>query len=93
MDAAVPEPIRNALIDVARDLGAPETCAGAFERLARAGLLDPDLAARLRRAAGFRSSLVHDDEALDLGIVLEAAHRAPDDLREALRQLARALPA
>lgn len=78
---------------VARDLGAPETYAGAFERLARAGLLDPDLADRLRRAAGFWNFLVHNYEALDLGIALEAAHRAPDDLREALGQLARALPA
>lgn len=77
---------------VGLDLGAPETWAGAFERLGGAGVIDEALAERLRRAAGFRNFLVHNDEKLDLRIVLHAAHQAPDDIREAVRQLARSLP-
>jgi len=77
---------------VGLDLGAPETYGSAFVKLAEAQVLDAALAERLRRAAGFRNFLVHNYEKLDLGIVLDAAHKAPTDIRAAIASLARTLP-
>lgn len=66
-------------------LGAPGSYGGAFERLADAGHLDEDLAARLARAAGFRNVVAHAYESLDMERVHEAASHGPADLRAFLR--------
>jgi uncharacterized protein YutE (UPF0331/DUF86 family) len=61
-------------------LGAPATYADAFRRLAAAGHLDEDLAARLARAAGFRNIVAHAYERLDMTRVHRAAREGPADL-------------
>ncbi len=50
-------------------LGVPQESREAFAALARAGLLDPDLATAMQRMVGFRNIAVHDDQALSLDIV------------------------
>jgi uncharacterized protein YutE (UPF0331/DUF86 family) len=69
------------------NLGTPASYADAFRRLAGAGLLAPDLADRLARAAGFRNAVAHVYEGLDMARVYQAASRGPIDLREFLRTL------
>ncbi|MEW6152760.1 MAG: HepT-like ribonuclease domain-containing protein [Actinomycetota bacterium] len=61
-------------------LGSPSTYAEAFQRLAEAGILVPELAARLGRAAGFRNLLVHGYERLDPVRVHAIARDGPPDL-------------
>lgn len=68
-------------------LGSPPTYAEAFSRLAEAGVLPEDLAARLARAAGFRNLLVHGYERLDLRRVHAIARDGPADLRAFLARL------
>ena len=52
-----------------RRLGVPQETRDAFDLLVRAGLLDTDLAARMKRMVGFRNIAVHDYRKLDLEIV------------------------
>ena len=66
-------------------LGAPETYGAAFERLARAGHLEAELAARLVKAAGFRNVVAHVYESLDMKRVHDTAAHGPSDLRAFLR--------
>lgn len=47
----------------------PRTMGETFVRLADAGLIDADLAQRLRRAVGFRNLAVHQYEVIDWTIV------------------------
>ena len=70
-------------------LGAPATYADAFRRLAAAGYLDEDLAARLVRAAGFRNVVAHAYEQLDMARVHRAASEGPADLVQFLARLQR----
>lgn len=72
---------------VARGLGSPTTYADAFRRLGAHGIIDPDLAERLARAAGFRNLLVHADADLDLRRIHHIASTGPDDLRAFLAAL------
>ena len=69
-------------------LGTPASYADAFRRLADAGRIDADLAARLVRAAGFRNVVAHAYESLDMKRVHAAATHGPADLRAFMRQLA-----
>jgi uncharacterized protein YutE (UPF0331/DUF86 family) len=70
-------------------LGTPSTYADAFRRLADAGHVDPALAERLERAAGFRNVVAHAYERLDMTRVHRAAREGPDDLRAFLGALSR----
>lgn len=63
------------------NLGAPGSYGESFERLARAGHLDPALALRLTRAAGFRDLVAHAYESVDMRRVYDAARHGPPDLR------------
>ncbi len=62
------------------NLGTPATYADAFTRLAEAGIVDAELAQRLKRAAGFRNLIAHAYERLDMGRVHVAATEGPADL-------------
>ena len=62
-------------------LGTPSTYADAFRRLAEAGHVNSELAARLERAAGFRNVVAHAYERLDMARVHHAAREGPEDLR------------
>ncbi len=68
-------------------LGSPPTYGGAFRALAEAGVLDPELAGRLARAAGFRNLIVHAYGRLDLVRVHAVAGGGPADLRTFLTAL------
>jgi uncharacterized protein YutE (UPF0331/DUF86 family) len=69
-------------------LGAPSGYGAAFSRLAEAGFLDPALAARLVRAAGFRNVVAHAYDTLDMARVFRTAGEGPADLRAFLHALA-----
>lgn len=62
-------------------IGTPATYADAFTRLADAGVVDPELAQRLKSAAGFRNLVAHAYERLDMARVHAAATNGPADLR------------
>jgi uncharacterized protein YutE (UPF0331/DUF86 family) len=68
-------------------LGSPPTYGDAFRLLVDAGLLEPELGARLARAAAFRNLLVHGYARLDLRRVHAVARSGPDDLRAFLAVL------
>ena len=53
-----------------RRLGLPKDSADAFALLARAGLIEPELAASLRGMVGFRNTLVHAYTELDLAVLV-----------------------
>ena len=63
------------------DLGTPSSYADAFRRLQQASVIDPVLADRLVRAAGFRNVVAHAYETLDMKRVHDAAIHGPADLR------------
>jgi uncharacterized protein YutE (UPF0331/DUF86 family) len=69
------------------DLGAPTSYADAFRRLAGAGIIDDELAARLARAAGFRNVIAHAYDQLDMARVFRAAREGPRDLEAFLAAL------
>ncbi len=60
-----------------RGLGVPGDARGAFDLLAKAGLLPPALAHQLAAAVGLRNRIAHEYGALDLRLVHAAAR---DDL-------------
>lgn len=69
------------------NLGAPQGYADAFRRLAGAGAIEPSLAERLARAAGFRNLVAHAYDTLDMARVHRAASDGPSDLRAFLKAL------
>lgn len=74
----------------ARGLGAPGSYRAAFQALARAGIVDQDLARELEGWAGLRNVLAHIYTALDLDRVHEALSET-EPLRKFHRQAAAAL--
>jgi uncharacterized protein YutE (UPF0331/DUF86 family) len=66
---------------LALKLGTPSSYADAFRLLQKAGLVQDALADRLVRAAGFRNTVAHAYEALDMRRVHAAAVHGPADLR------------
>ncbi|MBI3929425.1 MAG: DUF86 domain-containing protein [Armatimonadetes bacterium] len=72
----------DAALHVIRDAGweLPGTSVGSFEVLARHGVIDPDLADRLRLAGQMRNLLVHVYDAINLDRVYEAYQHSAGDL-------------
>ena len=58
----------------------PATAGEAFDELARRGLIERALAARLRRAVGFRNVLVHEYTDIDWKIVMQVLRTGTRDL-------------
>ncbi len=76
------------------NLGLPDTEQRCFDLLAAHGRIPVELAARLRRLAGFRNIVVHEYASLDPAIVDAIAARHLGDLRMlAATLLASAVPA
>ena len=73
-------------------LGTPQNYGEAFQRLADAGFLEPELAQRLTQAVGFRNVVAHAYDKLDMDRVYRAARGGPADLRAFLAALAERLP-
>lgn len=69
----------------------PTTMGETFTRLGEVGLIDTELAARLRRAVGFRNIAVHNYEALDWEVVWLLAGDPLGDFEAFARQAARGL--
>jgi len=63
------------------DLPSPDSMAGVFKALGKASVLDPGLADRMARAAGFRNIAVHQYEAIDWNIVFSIVSYRLDDFR------------
>jgi uncharacterized protein YutE (UPF0331/DUF86 family) len=72
---------------LALKLGTPASYADAFRRLEQAQVIEPALADRLVRAAGFRNVVAHAYDALDMQRVHLAASTGPADLRAFLASL------
>ncbi|HKI06751.1 MAG TPA: DUF86 domain-containing protein [Thermoanaerobaculia bacterium] len=68
-------------------LGTPQSYGESFRRLSEAGFLEPGLAARLARAAGFRNVIAHAYETIDMERVYRVAREGPADLRAFLAAL------
>ncbi len=61
------------------NLGIPETAAGNFTLLQKAGIIDDQLTEKMRKMTGFRNIAVHDYEALDIEIMKSIlVHRLKD---------------
>jgi uncharacterized protein YutE (UPF0331/DUF86 family) len=69
----------------------PSTMGDTFTRMAATGLIDADLAQRLRRAVGFRNLAVHAYEAIDWGLVHTLAGEPLRDFDDFARAVAGAL--
>lgn len=67
----------------------PDTMGQAFDRLAQAGVIPPELALRLRRAVGFRNVAVHSYSSIDWAVVHAIATRHLGDFDTFARQIAR----
>ena len=61
------------------DVPAPDTMGQTFEILAQAGVLDQNLAQRLRKAVGFRNIAVHNYDAINWHIVHDIAKNHVED--------------
>jgi uncharacterized protein YutE (UPF0331/DUF86 family) len=73
---------------VAREgMGVPDEMAASFELLKRAGILDADLADRMRRMTGFRNVAVHEYCKLDPAIVEAIVRDRLGDLRAFARAI------
>lgn len=59
----------------------PQSMGGAFEQLARLGLIPQELANRLKKAVGFRNVAVHSYQEIDWVIVHAIATRHLDDFK------------
>jgi uncharacterized protein YutE (UPF0331/DUF86 family) len=61
--------------------GLPDSVAATFSLLESQGLIEPDLASRLRKMVGFRNIAVHDYQTIDPRIVEAIAGGPIEDLR------------
>lgn len=64
-----------------RDRRAPDSMGEAFDLLADEGIIDADLARRMRAAVGFRNVAVHAYQAIDWDIVQRITQHGLDDFR------------
>lgn len=62
-------------------LGVPQDSRDAFALLQTAGLLTPDLAARMQRMVGFRNVAIHEYTRLNLEVVHSIITKQLDDFR------------
>jgi uncharacterized protein YutE (UPF0331/DUF86 family) len=65
-----------------RQVKAPDTMGETFDTLAATHVIDPILAAKLKKAVGFRNIAVHNYEQIDWAIVHSITTRHLDDFKE-----------
>jgi len=63
----------------AKEIPAPDTMGQTFDALATLGIISPELAARMKKAVGFRNIAIHNYEAIDWEIVHAIAARHRED--------------
>lgn len=64
----------------AEGYGAPDSTAGAFTLLEQRGILNPELALRLKKMVGFRNVAIHEYQTLDPAILAAILDRHLGDL-------------
>lgn len=69
----------GAYLIAARDNPAPDTMGQTFDVLTDLGTIPPELAARMKKAVGFRNIAVHNYEAIDWQIAHAIATRHMED--------------
>lgn len=69
----------NRLIRV-KHLGLPQSARDVFDILAKAQLIDAELAAVMKQMTGFRNIAVHDYQAVQIPIVIAIIDKHTDDL-------------
>lgn len=70
-----------------KHLGIPQGSADAFSLLARAGVVDDNLAKKLRGMVGFRNIAVHEYQVLEIEVVRYVLDEGVKDFRKFCRQL------
>jgi uncharacterized protein YutE (UPF0331/DUF86 family) len=63
-----------------REAGIPTDSAESFELLARAGIITTELAASLKKMVGFRNTVIHEYQVVDMGIVEAVIATGLDEL-------------
>jgi uncharacterized protein YutE (UPF0331/DUF86 family) len=69
-------------IIASREIAPPNTMGQAFDTLAKAGIIEMDLATRLKKSVGFRNIAVHNYNAIDWKIVHAICQHHLGDFRE-----------
>jgi uncharacterized protein YutE (UPF0331/DUF86 family) len=64
----------------AEKIGIPTDSTASFDLLARAGIIAVDLGSRLRKMVGFRNTVIHEYQAVDMGIVESVITHGLEDL-------------
>jgi uncharacterized protein YutE (UPF0331/DUF86 family) len=64
----------------ARKLGLPKESRESFQLLALGGIIPEDLAGKLQKMVGFRNTLVHQYQQLDIELMVEVIENHLDDL-------------
>lgn len=67
----------------------PATMADSFRDLQKTGVIDEAIATKMTKAVGFRNIVIHTYKNIDWALVYSIATKAPDDLREFVRQVVR----
>ena len=70
------------------ELPAPQTMGESFDLLSRIDVINPELAANLRRSVGFRNIMVHAYEEVDWDIVFAICTEHLGEFKEFARQIA-----
>jgi uncharacterized protein YutE (UPF0331/DUF86 family) len=63
-----------------RKLGLPKESRESFELLATAGIIPMDMAGRLKGMIGFRNTLVHEYQRLDIDLMIDVIENHLDEL-------------
>lgn len=63
-----------------RKLGLPKESRESFELLAKAGIIPVDMAGRLKGMIGFRNTLVHEYQRLDVKLMVDVIENHLDEL-------------
>lgn len=69
------------------EIPVPDTMAGTFTSLNKAGYLDDELTGRMTKAVGFRNTAVHAYQEMDWEIVYRIITEHLDDFRDFSRQI------
>ena len=75
------------------DVPPPDTMGQTFDILARAGILNADLATQMKKAVGFRNIAVHEYETVDWDLVYEIVMHHTRDFAEFAKAVASKLDA
>lgn len=74
-----------------REVSAPATMGEAFDALSNLGILEKELALRMKKAVGFRNIAVHNYQKIDWAIVHTICHKHLDDFTDFARAIAKLL--